>query len=291
MRVVSYNAFGVGYDPQDRPFRTQMEVLRGLAPDILVLQDARGWTRRKNERMLAMANALGMQPLHGNRPEELLLYLRWPSVRCTGFDPQNGIDPLHIVARADLSIDGLDLPLTLLAARMHPTDGNRRLAEALWLTRPEHTNGYTIVAGDLHCVAPDDPEPDWGEVRRHGAIRHRWCDDVPRPADRRVMCHLLDNGYVDPADHFGLPFARTVGHTCEEAARRCDYVLVSTPLAGALAEYHVVDDARTQALSDHLPVVADLDLPTALPSRVRVTRSVTGEDEFPTAVIPALRPT
>lgn len=267
LRVVSYNVHDGGLDGgDDRRWRAQIDVLGSLVADVVVVQEAKHWDRDGAARMFATAEALSMQPLLARSASHdchLVVLYRWPKVTCVRFDPAAGCGAFHhALARADLHITGFDQPVRVAATHLDPFSGDNRLAEAGWLTTREYTDGRTILAGDLNCIGATDPEPDWNTLDSpHTHRRLIGLGGHPGPADRRAMRVLLAEGYHDPhtpnsACRSPPPQAtRTVN-----PGRRSDYILPSGALLPALVGYQVIDTPTTRAASDHLPVIADLDL-------------------------------
>ena len=110
-----------------------------------------------------------------------------------------------------------------------------------------------LLVGDLNALRPGDPvgAPPPGVAKRGEA-----CDGAPR----RAIGRLLDAGYVDGyralhPDDRGLTFPAGDPHV------RLDYVFLPSAFAPRLKGCAVVNGTpATMNASDHLPVVADLDL-------------------------------
>ncbi len=62
MKVMSWNTLYGGFDGEDdRRFRLQAEVVATVAPDVLVLQEARRFEADGNRRLYAVEQAFGMR--------------------------------------------------------------------------------------------------------------------------------------------------------------------------------------------------------------------------------------
>jgi hypothetical protein len=108
-----------------------------------------------------------------------------------------------------------------------------------------------------------DGEPDWSALAPERISRHvRWNDDptVPPVADRRPAQLMQRSGFHDAAPTLGVPWQATGGHR-GDWRRREDVFWTTRP--AALRGYRVIDTAAARALSDHLPIVVELD-PQAL---------------------------
>ncbi|RNG26254.1 endonuclease/exonuclease/phosphatase family protein [Streptomyces botrytidirepellens] len=244
----------------------QMEVLAGLQLDVLGLQEAKHWDRDDMARVYDTAWALGMQPLFApsnNHGCHLVTLYREPRVRCRRFRAHAVSGAFHHTAsRAVLSIDGLDI--RVLHTHLNPVDGDARLGEARWLTEYAAPKHASLLIGDLNTVGLKCKAPDWTRFPRQLQSRHRLvrADGSYGGLDRRTMAALIKAGFIDPPVQLHEPAQRTAGYwnKAELWDHRSDYVLLSPAMAPALCTYEVVDTETTRALSDHLPVVATLNL-------------------------------
>lgn len=134
-----------------------------------------------------------------------------------------------------------------------------RLVEAANLIAYAAPDHLTLLAGDFNSVSPLDPEPDWKGLPAH--FHARYTSPDADTADRRTLQALYRAGYVDLAHRLGGHSQTTVPGAAfkntEFAPFRADYFLASPPLAEHAASYAVLKDARTDAASDHYPVVAE----------------------------------
>ncbi|MFL0026046.1 endonuclease/exonuclease/phosphatase family protein [Streptomyces sp. NBUL23] len=263
LRVGSYNIMDGGGDR----WAGQMELLASLDLDVLGLQEAKHWERQDHARLHATAAALGMQALFAPSKSHgchLVLFYRWPRVACTRFQPDiSGGRFHHTASRALLKVDGHTL--RVLHTHLHPFAPAARLKEAGWLTEYAAADGLSLLIGDLNTSGLGDPDPsDWEQVAAHLHSRHRQMlgDGSYGGTDRRAMHALMNAGFIDPARHLGRTPPRTAGHweSGENWDRRSDYVFVSPRLAPTIHDQLVVDTPATQALGDHLPTIAVLDL-------------------------------
>jgi exodeoxyribonuclease-3 len=266
VRVGTYNLLNGGGG--DR-WGAQMDLLASLDLDVLCIQEAKHWDRRRLAKVFGTANALEMQPLFAPSAHHgchLVTLYRWPRVRCEGFDPDMACGNFHHTAsRAELSVDGLSLQV--INTHLDPFSGQDRLDETAWLTEYAAPGQRTLLVGDLNTVGLTDQEPaDWDQFPAHLHSRHRQIREngTYGDTDRRAMAALISAGYVDPPVQLGIPAQRTAGYWSPEELwdHRSDYVLVAPVLAPSLCAYEVVDTAAARALADHLPVVATLDLHT-----------------------------
>jgi endonuclease/exonuclease/phosphatase family metal-dependent hydrolase len=79
-------------------------------------------------------------------------------------------------------------------------------------------------------------------------------------ADRRPAQLMQRSGFHDAASTLAVPWQATGGHR-GDWRRREDVFWTTRP--AALRGYHVVDTLAARALSDHLPILVELD-PQAL---------------------------
>lgn len=251
MRLMTYNILDGG---QER-LPVLLEVIRAAAPDVLALQECRGF---EDAELLARCEAeLGMRALLalGNSDNHVALLARdatWRAQRVL----REGM--AHAAAIATLELRGE----TIAVAAVH-LDAYDALARCAEIERiiPELPRGLpAAVMGDFNAVSPHDVgrmhPADWPERYR---TRHNVTDAA---IDTRALAAIEAAGFVDlaasctPAPAFTRP-TQLVGDR-DVPALRLDYLFATPQLARRLERVLVIDDARTQRASDHLPVLADI---------------------------------
>lgn len=258
IRIVSWNLMFGGRDDEghgdDARWRRQAQVLRELAPDVLLLQECNLWDARGQRRLhqavyetglargvLAEANATTA----GHRFHSAILVSQRVRLLANGADTHRYH---HVSGWAHLGVDGLDRELEVRNIHLDPFDGGHRLTEVAPFEVLAAPGRAAVVAGDANGVPASFPmsTDDWDSVPQH--VRGGWVldphADVPQ-ADTRALDFLGAAGFVDVAERFGA------GHLAT-GDRRSDVVLASPAVAGAAAAYRVVDEA--EGLSDHQPV-------------------------------------
>ncbi|WP_433295662.1 endonuclease/exonuclease/phosphatase family protein [Actinoplanes sp. CA-030573] len=220
-----------------------MTVLRRERPDLLALQELRGWDRRHRERMRTVADATGMVPHLARsvfgQPVAVLVRPPLRIVRRRSFAWR-----MHHAAAAVRLSNGL----TFVSAHLNPWSGERRRREAVWLS--SLFPGEVIIAGDMNSL---DPYTDHSaalagiDARRHllpsGEV------------DTRAIASFRHAGFSDWWCLSGVGEGRTVPTSiggAEFGPMRLDYILARSSL--------VPRDVRVlcDEASDHYPVRADL---------------------------------
>ncbi|WP_158273886.1 endonuclease/exonuclease/phosphatase family protein [Micromonospora sp. RP3T] len=269
LRAVSWNL--MSYGKSGLPTRRQQhELLRFLRPDIVCLQEIYtvGGDAGELDRLVnAIADALGMVAFtvpakHSDchlailwRPEYAVL-----SQRAYDLLMWHGLG----VVRLDV---GAPVPLTVAVTHLAPWNPDKQLADAYTLTGQLPLSDATILAADWNSFGADpnhDPEPDWTALPTERIARHiRWNDDSDAlpVADRRPSQMMQRSGFHDAAPHLGMAWKATSGHR-GGWSRREDVFWTNRPQA--LRSYQVIDTPAARALSDHLPIMVDLD-PQAMP--------------------------
>jgi hypothetical protein len=80
-------------------------------------------------------------------------------------------------------------------------------------------------------------------------------------ADRRPMASLTRGGLVDMAAAARVPWAATVGYWAKDGiSKRIDGFRASGPVTAATTTVEVADSEQARAVSDHLPVVCEIDV-------------------------------
>ncbi|MEV4500876.1 endonuclease/exonuclease/phosphatase family protein [Streptomyces klenkii] len=269
VRLVTFNIRTGGIDGEgdERRRQAQIEFLSALAPDVLALQELRGWEQGDWRRLWELAAALGMTPLppvlsRSGRGNHLALLVRPSTVRVLGHNVDAGRGSFyHGLGRARLLLRG-ELEIIALFTHLCFLGGAERLAEAGWLTgyadTYEGVEQRAVLLGDLNTIGVGDREPNWERIPAN--LRSRHCQLTLNgqfgATDRRAIQLLSGAGWRDPFDLLGREPHRTAGYWSPDELldHRSDFILVNQHLTGHVAEAVVHDTPLTRRLSDHLPV-------------------------------------
>ncbi|MFD5140596.1 endonuclease/exonuclease/phosphatase family protein [Streptomyces sp. NPDC058378] len=265
---MSYNVLNGGRDgASDKRWQTAVEVIRAAGPDVLLVQEARGFDADGGRTLFAAEDDLGMRGLLALAPrtgQHTAVFFR-PGIRPLRFDPDSAHFH-HALAQATLAVPGFDRPVTVASIHLSPLSPALRAAEVGWLAALAAPGTYAVVAGDANSLAPGDPEPaDWAALPAHFRVRYLApATGGQEPvADRSALAFLHAAGFTDAAaahGRAGTPTVPAAGFPeAEFVPFRSDHVLLSPALTPALTGYRVLDDERTNAASDHLPVLIDTD--------------------------------
>jgi exodeoxyribonuclease-3 len=256
---MTYNIRTGGRDRRGDRLDAIIEVLAGVAPDVLALQELDGFTP-DGERMRRVAAALRMRPVMGRsligRPVAVL-------VREPARIQEGGtlVGPFHHAA-ARAVVDTDRGPLTVIGAHLCPFSSRHRLWEARWLVRRARPadDGLVLLMGDLNSL---DPWTDHAHRLRRLPLRYRVRHLRWGRVDTRAVARLAAGGFVDLFRHAGTGSELTVPTAYagrEFSGMRVDYALGSAPVAARAVSCRVVIGGPAESASDHYPVVAELDL-------------------------------
>ncbi len=271
MRVLSWNILNGGADGGDTTrWRTQAELVGELAPDVLLVQEARGFDADGGRGLHAAEAQLGLRGLLAPAPRtgQHTAVFCAPHLQVSSFTPDTQHFH-HALALVTVAVPGLTAPLQLASMHLSPLSPALRCAEVGWLAALAAPGAFALLAGDTNSVAPGDPEPrDWPSLPAHLRVRYTHPSTGPGPitADRSALHFLHAAGLVDAAraDDDTVDTTATVptrGYPdAEFVSFRSDHVLLSPALAPARTGYRVITDDRAHATSDHLPVLVELDL-------------------------------
>jgi exodeoxyribonuclease-3 len=257
MRFLTWNIRTGGGDRLDAIAR----VIGREFPDVVALQELRGFDAHGHRRMRDLADAVGMvaqlAPSLFGQPVAVLVR---PPARITA----TGAVRLWLHHAAAVAVVPTDHgPLTVISTHLNPVSPDRRLREARRLAaRYAAADRLVILAGDLNALDPWTDHTDrlarLPEVHRR---RHRRRDGS---VDTRTIAALDVSGFSDlwriagTGDELTAP--TTQGGGAEFSGMRLDYVLASPPTARLARALRVVRGDEAEYASDHYPVVADLDL-------------------------------
>jgi exodeoxyribonuclease-3 len=267
MRIMSYNLLNAGRDgARDERWRAEVEVIRDVAPNVLLLQEARQFDAAGGEALFAAEAALGVRGLLAVAPhtgQHTAVFFK-PEIRPVRFDP-DAAHFHHALAQATLRIPGFDLPATVASMHLSPLHPALRDAEVGWLAGLAAPDRYSILAGNANSLAPGDAEPpDWQTLPAHFPVRYLTATaSGPSAADRSALTFLHAAGFIDAASARSQARVATVPSAgfpdAEFVAFRSDHVLLSPLIAPGLVGYEVVSDDRTATASDHLPLFVEID--------------------------------
>ncbi|MBM0231239.1 endonuclease/exonuclease/phosphatase family protein [Micromonospora sp. STR1_7] len=265
LRVMTWNIRTGGRDRggSDRLDRV-VQVIAEQAPDVLALQELRGFDR--NGLMAAVAGRVGMTPhLARSCLGQPVAVLVRPPLRIV--DAGALRRPFHHAA-ARVVVGTSAGPLTVLSTHLYPYSGGRRRMEAEWLAAAARRapGPLTLIAGDLNSL---DPTVDHTErlAGMPALYRRRHLRRIGDDVDTRAVARLLAAGLVDlwPSSAAGAPEAdgltvptRFGGE--EFAGMRLDYLLGSPASAQRVRDCRVIRGGAADTASDHYPLLAELDL-------------------------------
>ncbi|MFE6737536.1 endonuclease/exonuclease/phosphatase family protein [Streptomyces tubercidicus] len=275
LRAVVWNLYLGGLDgaSEDR-LKRQAEILLDLRPDVLCLPECNRWDENNERHLWWMANLLNLQPVAmarsrlGTPPIQnhtTLLYrpstLRLVERAIVG----RGVFH-HALVRARMRLVGERddrRDFLVLATHLSYTDGETRLHEARWMT--DYGGEFPgvpprgVLLADLNT--PDREPLDWSLIPKNLHSRYRIVreDGTFGGTDQRALGALLRSGWQDPQTVTGVQRAPTVGYfyPTEPVPWCLDYALVN---GMNVKKYFTHDTPQARASSDHLPVVADMEV-------------------------------
>lgn len=243
MRLLTYN---IRYGGVGR-VEGLAAVVNGCAPDVVVLQEA---TRPDVVEKLAAATGMAAWAAHAGHS---VAFMSRAKVRAHAWHrpPSSRRAYLEIVpAEGALRIFGLHLS----AVHSNWTERRRvRELRAVLAGIAEHQGGLHVVTGDFNTLAPGETL----ELRKLPPRLRAFVYLTGRKIRWETIQIMLDAAYVDGyrALHPSLP---GLTFPAGDPHVRLDYVFVPKAFASRLKRCEVV--AGAAAASDHLPVVADLDV-------------------------------
>lgn len=265
MRVMSYNVLAGGLDDTDvRRYHAQMELIRIVDPDILLMQEARGFLNAGGARWFETEHRLGRRGLVARAPttgQHTAIFLK-PGIEPLSFEA-DAEHFHHAAAIARLRMPGYEKPVTAINVHLCPYSTAVRLREASYLFNYAADDEYVVLGGDCNSVSPADAEPE-GLAHLPARFRARYVD-ANGHADRRTLASLLQAGFVDVAVHLQQASTATVPTTALPASEfvsfRCDYLLATSSLIRHATRYEVLRNPTTDWTSDHYPILADFVRP------------------------------
>jgi exodeoxyribonuclease III len=265
LRVMTYNIKNGGWDGRHRHrLADVVEVIRAAAPDVLALQELRGFTPSAGTPDLAAALGLRAYLARSWFGQPVAVLVR-PAARVTAAGAVHR--PFHHAA-VRVTLDTAAGPLHVIGTHLHPYWGLRRLVEAGWLASAfrRYRDGLALLLGDLNTL---DPWTDHQATieRLSARYRRRHLRARATAVDSRAIARLDRAGLVDLFRRAGRGEPQTVptrhGGGAEFSGMRLDYIFGTPPVAARVRWCEVPRGGALERASDHYPVLAELDLDLA----------------------------
>jgi exodeoxyribonuclease III len=268
LRLVSYNVwngFGQKPEPRREQWRTWMAARQ---PDVVALQELNAFTP---EQLEAEAKTWGHH-------YSILLKVDGFPTALTSRTPITEVRRIRDGMHHGL-LHGKIRGIHFYVIHFHPSHHARRIEEARLLiddvrSLPDQDPRIVLV-GDFNGFSPDDQahyQTDPKLVPFFAMLDQKYPESKNLNAGRLDyggIAEILNAGFVDLAVRFRPSTAPFVGTFPTELRhqedlgtdRRIDYIFVSPNLANSAQYATVIRDPLTARLSDHYPLVAELEVP------------------------------
>ena len=233
---------------------TIVDVIAAHRPDLLALQELRGFDRAALDR-LATATGMAAYLARSWSGQPVAVLVR-EGRAVTAARRVRG--PFHHAA-AEVTVATDRGPLVVIGTHLCPFSPAVRLAEARALAGRVHPDRLLLLMGDLNSL---DPWTDHADRVRQLPTRYRSRHLRDGVVDTRTVATLTGAGLVDlfrPGDTPDHSVPTQLGGI-EFTGARLDYILATEPLARLARSCRIVTGAETDTASDHYPVLAELDL-------------------------------
>ena len=262
MKVLSYNTLFGGFDGARRErYEAQLQLIHELDPDVLLLQEARGFEANgsavllETEQRLAMRGFLGLAPHTG---QNTAIFVKAPVRALSAVTDNEHFHHARLTVTAE--VPGFTDPVSFISVHLCPNAAQVRQREVAYLVNEAAASGLALVGGDFNTISPHDGRPvDLADLQPHFRLRYTHPDGVTpdgRPLQFLESAGWQELGHVSGAT--ATPTVPTAGYSGTEFATfRSDYFLASRRLASTLVRYQVIRNAVTDKASDHYPIWAE----------------------------------
>lgn len=262
MKILSWNTLFAGFDGhQSNRRRIQLEVINELKPDVLLMQEAKGYDLAGHSLLFETESALKMRGFLGkalHTGQHTAIFVN-PSWTITAFE----VDNIHFHHSATYLIvepPSYSSPVTFVSIHLCPHSPEIRRREAAYLLSLANPASLSLIAGDFNSLSPWDCEPaDWQNLSPHH--KSRYFEGCAEKADRSVLQIFEAAGFTDCAKALDRNIETTVPTASykdtEFASFRCDYAMTSKKLGGSLLNYQVIKTGKTDRASDHYPILLE----------------------------------
>ncbi|WP_435612150.1 endonuclease/exonuclease/phosphatase family protein [Streptomyces sp. bgisy159] len=264
MRIISWNLLNGGQDNGDRyRLGRAVDIIRSCEADLVFLQEARNFDAQDNRLLNDVGRRLRLAGFLSTADSgyHVAAFVRHElGATCARFGRPDFFHAL-ISIRIPLPNGGV---LHALGAHWCPDSPEIRLAEAEHLIRLLRGDEPALVVGDLNSPEPHaDHTSTFAKAQLR--IRTRYlASDGSGKVDARALECLESAGLVDVGRLRG-----STGHTLPTPLPlpgpsfprlRLDYCYATEPLAAIVTDYRVLKNAETDQISDHYPIVVDIDV-------------------------------
>jgi exodeoxyribonuclease-3 len=259
MRLMTYNVLTGGMDGGAGGRLDKIaEVIRGVAPDVLVLNECNGFERNGLRTLYRLEAELGMRGVLAQAQTgfHVALFLRRGQLletQCLSREVH------HAVLAATLEVEGQ--VLKVIGAHLCPFGGDARLLEVQHLIRFMREE-HVFIMGDLNALSPHDEgrhDPSRWLPRRRA--RHVLAEASGK-LDTRAISMLEGAELVDVLRAQGNDAPTVLTRLGEDWANyqaRIDYVFATPRAAERVRRAERVDGALVESASDHYPLFVDVD--------------------------------
>lgn len=264
MRIISWNLFNGGQDNGScHRLDRAVELVRGCEADLVFFQEARNFDAHDQRLLKDVGQRLQLAGFLSTADSgyHVAAFARHElAATCARFGRPDFFHAL-ISLRIPLANGGV---LHVLGAHWCPDSPGVRLTEAVNLLKLVRAEEQTVVVGDLN--SPDPHADHTLAVADMGPrVRARYlASDGGGTVDARALERLESAGLVDVGRLRG-----STGHTLPTPLPvpgavfprlRLDYFYATARLAAGITDYRVLRNAETDEISDHYPVVVDVDV-------------------------------
>ena len=267
MKLATYNILYGGAGPAASRLPRIIDVLKNIAPDFVAIQEANNFHLDDKAILKKMSAELSAryfdisvgwaESKHGFGTFGVagLSRLKVRTIDTHDRRFKNGM--LHSVVTSPIG------DISIVSAHLRADTEDDRLPEAEWIIQIQKNYEHRVVMGDLNSLSPLDTYPPALIGAFNGKQRKKFTADTQLRCD--VLQRLFDNGYRDAAAAGGVNGTMTVptasnADAAHQTPLRVDYVLLSESLLNRLTGVAVIKNEKTDAASDHYPVVCELDV-------------------------------
>lgn len=153
--------------------------------------------------------------------------------------------------------------VTVVMTHLHPFSSWYRVTEVQQVLGRASSSVESIIMGDLNNLAPSDLPFD---IDAAGPKLSGRLSGPDGQVDTLPIQAMLTQGFVDlGASRVGATYPTRIERKQQESTItvRLDYILATPGLASRCRSIHAIDEAPAHEASDHLPVLAELDLTPA----------------------------
>ena len=246
--------------PERTRFKNIISFINKQKPDILGLSELNNWGKNNFKKLKEFQNKTKFKEVIFCKSLNEYNLAILSNTDFINFDVINEGFKTGMI-KAKIKVNGVGISIIL--THLHSISEDLRLKEVDIIKRYINKKENTIFMGDLNSLSNLD---NYNERKILADMKNIQSDKFgTKKLRKEVINKIMKLGFIDPARKFSKSFEYSVPtkYNKDEAhftKLRLDYIFVTKRLSSKLRKAKIIRTKETNQLSDHFPVVAEINL-------------------------------